>query len=104
MVDDCGTLIDMQTRDNYDYVSDVVDLLNELHDENKKLKKKIDDNIEEKNEQLKLSNQLLFEKMKEKIPNHPKLQRDLEYLMNEGMSREEALNLMISAWLSNTVE
>ena len=74
-------------------------LLNELHEENQKLKKKIDDNMEEKNEQLKLSNRLLFEKMKEKIPNHPKLQRDLEYLMNEGMSREEALNMMIIAWL-----
>jgi len=31
IVDDCGTLIDMQTRDNYDYVSDVCDLLNELY-------------------------------------------------------------------------
>jgi regulator of replication initiation timing len=79
----------------------VVELLNELHEENQKLKKKIDDNMEEKNEQLKLSNRLLFEKMKEKIPNHPKLQRDLEYLTNEGMSREEALNMMIIAWLSN---
>ena len=50
IVDDCGTLIDMQTKDNYDYVSDVCDLLNELHKEN---------------EQLKLSNRLLLEEMKE---------------------------------------
>ena len=38
MVDDCGTLIDMQTRDTFDYVSDVCGLLNELHEENKQLK------------------------------------------------------------------
>lgn len=50
IVDDCGTLIDMQTKDNYDYVSDVCDLLNELHKEN---------------EQLKLTNRLLLEEMKE---------------------------------------
>lgn len=29
MVDDAGSLIDMETRTTYDYVSDVVDLLNE---------------------------------------------------------------------------
>ena len=50
IIDDCGTLIDMQTKDNYDYVSDVCDLLNELHKEN---------------EQLKLTNRLLLEEMKE---------------------------------------
>ena len=33
MVDDCGTLIDMQTRDTFDYVSDVCDLLNDLQQE-----------------------------------------------------------------------
>ena len=38
MVDDCGTLIDMHTRDTFDYVSDVCDLLNELHEENMMLK------------------------------------------------------------------
>ena len=34
MVDDAGTLIDMETRDTFDYVSDVVELLNMLHEEN----------------------------------------------------------------------
>ena len=34
MVDDAGTLIDMHTRDTFDYVSDVCDLLNEQHEEN----------------------------------------------------------------------
>ena len=38
IIDDTGTLIDMQTRDAYDYVSDVSDLLNELNDENEQLK------------------------------------------------------------------
>lgn len=38
MTDDCGTLIDMHTRDTFDYVSDVCDLLNELHEENQSLK------------------------------------------------------------------
>lgn len=38
MIDDCGTLIDMHTRDTFDYVSDVCDLLNELSEENMMLK------------------------------------------------------------------
>ena len=38
MVDDCGTLIDMTNRNTYDYVSDVVELLNALHEENINLK------------------------------------------------------------------
>ena len=45
MVDDCGTLIDMETRDNYDYVEEVCPVLNEqdkrireLEEENKQLR------------------------------------------------------------------
>ena len=38
MVDDCGTLIDMQTRDMFDIVEEVVDLLNSLNEENEQLK------------------------------------------------------------------
>jgi len=38
MVDDAGTLIDMETRNTYDYVSDVCELLNDLHNENKTIK------------------------------------------------------------------
>ena len=38
MVDDCGTLIDMETRDMYDYVSEVMGLLNNYDKENKELK------------------------------------------------------------------
>lgn len=38
MVDDAGTLIDMVTRNTYDYVSDVCELLNELHEKNNELR------------------------------------------------------------------
>ena len=37
-IDDAGTLIDMQTRDTFDYVSDVGPVLNNLVDENEQLK------------------------------------------------------------------
>ena len=37
MVDDAGTLIDMQTRDMFDIVEEVCPLLNELHEENQVL-------------------------------------------------------------------
>ena len=33
IVDDAGTLIDMETRNTYDYVSDIVDLLNDVTNE-----------------------------------------------------------------------
>ncbi len=39
LVDDCGTLIDMVSRDTYDYVGDVCSLLNNLNSENEQLKK-----------------------------------------------------------------
>lgn len=38
MVDDCGTLIDMQTRNTYDYVSEICPILNELDSENRQIK------------------------------------------------------------------
>ena len=37
IVDDAGTLIDMQTRDMFDIVEEVCPLLNELNEENSKL-------------------------------------------------------------------
>lgn len=42
MVDDCGTLINIVTRDTYDYVSEVCDLLNEQHMEIEELKKEVE--------------------------------------------------------------
>ena len=38
IIDDVGTLIDIQTRNTYDYVSDVCPLLNALNEENEQLK------------------------------------------------------------------
>ena len=37
MIDDAGTLIDMRTRETYDYVSDVCPLLNKLVKEKEQL-------------------------------------------------------------------
>ena len=52
IVDDCGTLIDMHTRDTFDYVSDVCDLLNRQHETIQRLNENIDEllsvNVEEK--------------------------------------------------------
>ena len=65
MTDDCGTLIDMHTRDTFDYVSDVVTLLNGLHEENTMLKLQVETKLfsrrelEKENEQLKV--QLLYD-------------------------------------------
>ena len=39
IVDDAGTLINMVTRNHYDYVEEVVDVLNKLSEENEKLKR-----------------------------------------------------------------
>ena len=41
IVDDVGTLIDMRTRETYDYVSDVCPVLNKLSNENEQLKQQI---------------------------------------------------------------
>ena len=38
IIDDCGTLIDIQTRNTYDYVTDVCPLLNQLVKENKQIR------------------------------------------------------------------
>ena len=38
IIDDCGTLIDIQTRNTYDYVTDVCPLLNQLSNENKQIR------------------------------------------------------------------
>ena len=41
IVDDAGTLIDTQTRDTYDYASEVCELLNRLHEINLQLNSEI---------------------------------------------------------------
>ena len=39
--------------------------------------------------------------MKEKIPHHPVLKKEMEKLMADGLNQDEALNIMIGAWLSH---
>ena len=42
IVDDAGTLINMSTRNHYDYMEEVVDVLNNLSEENEQLKEEIE--------------------------------------------------------------
>ena len=42
IVDDAGTLIDIETRNTYDYVSEICPILNELDSENKSLKQQLE--------------------------------------------------------------
>ena len=41
----------------------------------------------------------MITEMKEKMSNHPVLQRKMEKLMADGLSQDEALDIMIEAWL-----
>ena len=59
MVDDCGTLIDMESRNTYDYVSDVCGLLNELHEF-----KQNNEELREENKQLKRRLMIMEDKVK----------------------------------------
>lgn len=59
IVDDAGTLIDVQTRDMFDIVEEVCPLLNELHEENMELKE-----LSEENKQLKRRLMIMEDKVK----------------------------------------
>ena len=39
--------------------------------------------------------------MKEEIPNHPVLKKEMEKLMEDGLSQDEALYIMINGWLDS---
>ena len=41
IIDDAGTLIDIETRNTYDYVDEICPILNELVTENQKIKNTI---------------------------------------------------------------
>ena len=41
----------------------------------------------------------VISEMKKRIPEHPVLKQELDKLMEDGLSEDEALNLMIYAWL-----
>ena len=103
MVDDAGTLIDIHTRDTFDYVSDVCNLLNEQHETIHRLKQNIDEllsvDIEEEllkeNEQLKkeaeeynedaMSYQTLYEQQLETIQ---RLKQNIEELLSINVEKE----------------
>ena len=68
IVDTAGTLVDMVTRDTFDYVSDVVGLLNGYDKENEQLKKELEENkelIQFKEQVFNLINKKLEENEKE---------------------------------------
>ena len=77
MVDDAGTLIDMQTRDMFDIVEEVCPLLNRQHETIQRLEQNIDEllsvDIEEElvkeNEQLKSLN-IPIEEIKETVVDY----------------------------------
>ena len=85
IVDDCGTLIDMQTRDTFDYVSDVCSLLNEQHETIQRLQENInellsvnvEEELEKENKQLKQSNERLL-KMLDNVANY--MQKQNKYM------------------------
>ena len=45
----------------------------------------------------------VIKNMKEKIPNHPVLKKEMEKLMADGLSQDEAVNVLINAWLTSKV-
>jgi len=78
MVDTAGTLVDMVTRDTFDYVGDVVSLLNQLNDENEQLKKDCtvliyhNQDYRKENEQLKADKQALIDFIRKEFPKSHK--------------------------------
>ena len=41
----------------------------------------------------------VLSEMKKRIPEHPVLKQELDKLMEDGLSEDEALNIMIYVWL-----
>ena len=104
IVDDCGTLIDMQTKDNYDYVSDVCDLLNELHKENIRLKRDFDscshnwalmyDEAKEKVEELSKENKQLKNKLQTYKTTNSLLKATMDRHRTENQQIRDTINEM----------
>lgn len=87
MVDDAGTLIDMETRNTYDYVSDVCDLLNDLNNENKELKRNLTSyqNMVEQYINLHIDKirRIYVNPTREEVAERTRIIRDLEQLKKE---------------------
>ena len=45
--------------------------------------------------------EVIIEDMKRRIPYDPVLKKYLERLMAEGLSKDEALDIMVNAWLEH---
>lgn len=46
-----------------------------------------------------IDNDRIIEDMKERIPEHPVLKHYLEDIMEDGIDKETALDIMITAWI-----
>ena len=57
IVDDAGTLIDIKTRNTYDIVEEVVDLLNEQDERIKELENKLEHSVDEAEERIRRRNE-----------------------------------------------
>ena len=90
MVDDTGTLIDMKTRNTYDYVSDVVDLLNDLQQEAKdnehyhSVVLRLYKAVSEENVELKKEVKQLKNKIKTYNSTHELLKETIDRLRSDG--------------------
>ena len=87
MVDDAGTLIDLETREMYDIVEEVCPLLNEQHETIKKEEenylnvvwawKKLDDEHKEYKEKVKDTLQRRINKIKDSQYHSPQMKKDI---------------------------
>ena len=80
IIDTAGTLIDMMTRNTFDYVSDVVDLLNGYDTENEQLKQR---NTNQYNQLTELWEIIEEENWEKLIAMKKQLKEDEERLRNE---------------------
>lgn len=46
----------------------------------------------------------IIKEMKQKIPENPVLKKEMDKLMENGLTKTEALNVMIYAWLKDKEE
>ena len=77
MVDDAGTLIDILTRDTYDYVDDVCPVLNKLWKQTNRFAKH-NKELSEENEQLKNSIQYQYDEHKRVVNNYVDKVKELQ--------------------------
>ena len=47
---------------------------------------------------------ITIEEMRKRIPDHPYLKKILDELMDEGISEDEALSIMVYSWLKGKIK